>query len=130
MADESVYNDTLETAPSVPKGATAKRASDANAIRKSPLYKKLKSEFRAACARKRFPDGGVGEPCWLCGDSIDYKMGYPHPYSWSLDHAVTVKENPGLAMDPLNFRASHLDCNVGRGTDDPKLDLGTPSEAW
>lgn len=369
------YADTPETAPSAPRGQSAKRASEANALRKSPQFKRLKSEFRAACSRKRWPDGSFGESCWLCGDTIDYafclvpntpvllpdltwqpigslrsgdiviafdeqppgdgqmrkfkparvnstlemtadclevttsdgrqticsdghrwlvlsgktlrwkqaknlnpgdllisvgkvwstdqsreggylagifdgeghigktlrslgfaqlpgpvldrslaalkelsfdyaayprsrdevvnvvirggqweslrllgmvrpsrllekssliwdgaavnKSGaskisvvgvqplgvrtvvaldtsestfiangflshnsYPHPYSWSLDHAITVKENPNLVMDPLNFRASHLDCNVGRGTDDPKLDLGTPSETW
>lgn len=55
---------------------------------------------------------------------------YPHPYSFSLDHAITVKERPELALDPLNFRASHLDCNIARGTDDPKIDIGTPSELW
>lgn len=65
-----------------------------------------------------------------CGRSIDFRLQYPHPYSWSLDHAVTVKEAPQLIMDPNNFRSSCLDCNTERGTDDPKLDLGIPSECW
>jgi hypothetical protein len=124
------YADTPETAPVVARGKSAIRATEAKALRRSPQFKRMKSEFRAACSRKRWPDGGVGEPCWLCGDKIDYRLDYPHPYSWSLDHAITVKENPGLVMDPLNFRSSHLDCNIGRGTDDPKMDIGTPSETW
>lgn len=65
-----------------------------------------------------------------CNSDIDYKLAYPHPYSWSLDHAITVKERPDLLLDPLNFRHSHHDCNQQRGTDDPKLDIGEPSEVW
>ena len=124
------YEDTPESAPSRPRGAATISAQRANDIRKSPAFKKLKVEFRASCSRKRFSDGSTGEPCWLCGTTIDYRLAYPHPYSFSLDHAVTVKERPELAMDPLNFRASHLDCNIARGTDDPKIDIGTPSEVW
>lgn len=129
MTDDP-FNDTLEGAPVAVRGKSQIRAAEANALRKSPQYKKLKAEFRAQCARKRWPDGTIGERCWLCGDAIEYTLDYPHPYSWSLDHAITIKENPALAMDPLNFRPSHLDCNVGRGTDEPKLDLGSPSEVW
>lgn len=124
------YNDTPEGAPSMPRGAATISAQRATEIRKSPQYKKLRQEFRAACARKRFSDGSTGEPCHLCGTEIDYRLSYPHPYAWSLDHALTVKEHPELAMDPLNFRASHHDCNLRRGTDDPTSDIGKPSEIW
>ena len=130
MADEEIFNDTQETAPSLPKGKTALRSEQINQLRHSPQYKRLRSEFRAACSRKRHPDGSFGEPCWLCNGSIDYQLKHPHPYAFSLDHAVTVKENPALMLDPQNFRASHSDCNSGRGTDDPPIDLGVPSEVW
>ena len=126
MVDENLLNDTQETAPSAPKGKTSLRAAEINQLRHSPQYKRLRTEFRAACAWKR-PDR---EPCWLCNGNIDYQLKHPHPYAWSLDHAVTVKENPDLMLDPLNFRAAHSDCNIGRGTDDPPIDLGVPSEVW
>ena len=127
---DSAFDDTQETAPSLPRGKTALRAETINGLRHSPQYKKLRAEFRAACARKRHADGSLGEFCWLCNGAIDYQLKYPHPYSFSLDHAITVKENPDLMLDPLNFRASHSDCNIGRGTDDPPIDMGVPSERW
>lgn len=130
MSDDELFNDTPETAPSLPRGKSSLRAEAINQLRKSPQYKKLRNEFRAACARKRWPDGAIGEPCWLCNGTIDYQLKHPHPYAWTLDHAVTVKENPDLILDPLNFRAAHSDCNLGRGTDDPPIDLGVPSEVW
>lgn len=65
-----------------------------------------------------------------CGGDIDYALKYPHPFSWSLDHAVTVKERPDLLMDRENFRHSHHDCNQIRGTDEPSIDIGKPTESW
>ncbi len=35
-----------------------------------------------------------------------------------------------MRRDPLNFRHSHYDCNIGRGTDEPSIDIGEPSEIW
>jgi hypothetical protein len=125
-----VYQDTKESAPSIPRGKTSLRAEQINQMRHSPQYKKLRNEFRAACARQRHQDGSTGEPCWLCNGTIDYQLKHPHPYAFTLDHAITVKENPDMMMDPLNFRAAHSDCNLGRGTDDPPIDLGVPSEVW
>lgn len=129
MADD-IYDDTQESAPSLPRGKTAMRAEKINQLRHSPQYKRLRNEFRNACARKRHADGTTGEPCWLCNGTIDYQLKHPHPYAFTLDHAVTVKENPDMMLDPLNFRAAHSDCNLGRGTDDPPIDLGVPSEVW
>ena len=127
---ENRFDDTQETEPSKPRGKTALRSAQIEKIRHSPQYKRLRNEFRARCARYRNKDGSTGEPCWLCNGTIDYALSHPHPYAFSLDHAITAKENPDLLMDPLNFRASHADCNMARGTDDPPLDLGVPSETW
>jgi hypothetical protein len=65
-----------------------------------------------------------------CGGDIDYRQPYPHPQGFELDHIITVKDRPDLLMDPLNFGASHHSCNQERGTDDPPLHLGEPSEVW
>ena len=121
--DEYTYLDTMETAPAIPRTQAAISAAEVRELRNGTIFKKLKGDFRATCAREK-------TPCWLCNDDIDYKLDYPHPLSWSLDHAITVKERPDLLSDPLNFRSSHHDCNQRRGTDDPVLDLGTPSETW
>ncbi len=130
MTDAMDFLDTPETAPVVPRTQRSIDAEKVRELRNSPVFKKLKDSFRAECARQRNLDGSVGAPCWLCNGDINYKLQYPHPYSWSLDHAVTVKENPNLLMDRENFRASHLDCNIARGTDDPPIDIGKPSEMW
>jgi uncharacterized membrane protein len=99
------------------------RAVDMVASRTSQEYRLARAEFRAACEK-------VQEPCWLCHAPIDYRLVYPHPDSWSLEHKKTVKEHPELFMDRENWAAAHLDCNTRRGTDEPHLDLGIPSRVW
>lgn len=124
------YDDTPEGAPAVPRSHTSIKADEIKKIRSSSEYRRLREDFRQTCARARQIDGTIGEPCWLCNGDIDYKLAHPHPYAWSLDHAITVKEDPSRILDPLNFRASHYDCNIERGSSEPKLDLGVPSERW
>lgn len=86
-------------------------------------YRDLKAEFRDECDDQQ-------QPCWLCNRPINYSLEHPHPESFSVDHAKTVKEHPELGDDPLNFRPSHLVCNQRRGDEDPHIDIGEPSEAW
>ncbi len=128
--DEAALSDTPETAPVVPRTQRSVDAAKVRELRNSSKYKALKDKFRADCARQRNPDGTTGAPCGLCSDVIDYKLQYPHPFSFSADHKVTVKENPGLLMDANNLQATHLDCNLGRGSDDAPIELGEPSESW
>ena len=128
--DESALNDTLETAPVMPRTQRAIDAEKVRELRNSTTYKKLRADFRAEGARQRNPDGSIGAPCWLCNGDVDYRLEYPHPWSWSADHAITVKENPSLLMDKNNLRHSHHTCNQARGTDDPIIDLGIPSEVF
>jgi hypothetical protein len=66
----------------------------------------------------------------LCGGAIDYRLKFPHPTSWSLDHVAPVTEKPALALNPGNFRSAHLDCNNHRQTGAPAIELGVPSEIW
>lgn len=86
-------------------------------------YRKLKADFRAQCEATQ-------AICWLDNRPIDYSLTFPHPDSFSVDHAQTVKERPDLAMDPLNFRPAHLHCNTQRGDSKPHIQIGQPSEAW
>jgi hypothetical protein len=124
-----LYEDTPETAPIVRSRAQIATA-EIRRIRSSHAYQDAVARFRLECSIHRNEDGTVGARCWLDGDPIDYRLAYPHPLSFSTDHAIPVKEAPHLMLDPMNFRPSHLDCNCRRGTDEPALDLGTPSEVW
>jgi len=124
-----VYDDTPEGAPALPKGRAQVKSAELRAIRSSHKYQKLRADFRFL-EEHRWVNGKEGAPCWLCGGDIDYRLSYPHPYSWSLDHAVAVKHDPSKILDTNNFRSSHHDCNQERGSDDPKLDIGVPSEIW
>lgn len=75
-------------------------------------YKQLKRDFRKDCEHH-----GLG--CWLCPQPIDYTLKWPHPESFTVDHAKPVSKFPELADDPLNFRPAHLVCNQMRGTTTP-----------
>jgi hypothetical protein len=66
----------------------------------------------------------------LCGQPIDYRLKFPHPRSWSLDHAIPIKDNPALMLNAGNFRSAHYDCNARLGTDEPPIEMGSPSECW
>jgi hypothetical protein len=123
------FDDTPEGAPPVPRTMASIAAHEVRRIRSSHQYQALRAQFRND-EEHRWIDGKMGAPCWLCGGDIDYRLQYPHPYSWSLDHAVPVHHQPELLMDVNNFRSSHHDCNQQRGTDEPGLDIGVPSEIW
>jgi 5-methylcytosine-specific restriction endonuclease McrA len=69
-------------------------------------------------------------PCWLCGQPIDYRLTWPDPASFSVDHAVPRSVDLRLAEDPANLRPAHLRCNTSRGPRTPKPALGTTSRPW
>lgn len=130
--DDSGDLDTTVFTEGRPELTYDKAAVDA--IRNSWEYKNQRANFRATCANMKvpLPDGSIsnGAPCWLCGGAIDYRLKWPHPESWSLEHIKTVKEAPELILDMTNWASAHLDCNQRRGTDEAFLDIGEPSEIW
>lgn len=91
--------------------------------RSTHLHKQLKAGFRVECKDR-------DEECWLCFRRIDYSLEYPHPESFSVDHAMPTSTHPELGNDVNNFRPSHLVCNQMRGDEEPHLDIGEPSEVW
>jgi hypothetical protein len=125
----NVYDDTPETAPRVQSMLPSKGAAT-RTLRSSTDYKKAREQFLYQARHHRNPDGSWGQHCWLCGEPIDYRLRFPHPRSWSLDHVIAVTENAALALNPGNFRSAHLDCNNHRQTGEPPIELGSPSEAW
>jgi hypothetical protein len=124
-----IYDDTPETAPKV-KSQLPSRGAAVRTMRTSTEYQKSREEFLFRAKHHRNPDGTNGQPCWLCGQPIDYRLRFPHPRSWSLDHAIPISDNPRLMLNPSNFRSAHLDCNGHRQNDEPRIDLGEPSEIW
>ena len=125
----NIYDDTPETAPRIQTPLGVKTAA-IRAVRESHQYKGARDQYRFRAAAHHNPDGSKGEHCWLCGEPIDYRLRSPHPRSWSLDHAIPVKEQPALMLNPRNFRSAHRECNDHRGTDAPRIELGEPSEIW
>jgi 5-methylcytosine-specific restriction endonuclease McrA len=123
------YADTPETAPRF-QSAIGARAAAVREFRKGAEYQNAREKYRIRAKAKHNPDGTKGEKCWLCGEPVDYRLKFPHPRSWSLDHAIPIKENPALALNPANWRSAHLDCNEYRGSGEPPIDLGVPSEYW
>jgi len=85
--------------------------------------KKVKAEFREACAQ-------VNAPCWLCGQPIDYLAAPNTPDSFDADHFYPQSTHPELAEDPNNLRPSHCSCNRSRKDGQPSPELGSLSEAW
>jgi 5-methylcytosine-specific restriction endonuclease McrA len=120
--DETTYEDTPEAAP-LRYGNARPHAAKINQIRHSYAYKRKRELFRKECQLKK-------AVCHLCGGDIDYRLREPHPYSWNLDHVKPVQDHPELIMEIGNWAASHRDCNIRRGTDEPALDLGVPSRVW
>ena len=125
----SIWDDTPETAPKIQSTLPSKDAAK-RAMRSSKEYQNAREQYKTQAKAHHNPDGTKGEKCWLCGEAIDYRLKFPHPRSWSLDHVIPVKENPALMLNSSNFRSAHLDCNNHRQSDAPAIDLGTPSEIW
>lgn len=70
-------------------------------------------------------------PCCRCGQRIDYRLRYPDPQSFSVDHyPYPLSTHPHLAEEPTNLAPAHLHCNKVAGNRAPLPGLGTTSEAW
>lgn len=127
---DSIYDDLPEDEPpwrpkpSQPSGQPRppgqRRRSDGPDRR---LYRNLRAMFRTQCMARR-------EPCWLCGEPIEYDRVYPDPMAWELDHAEPVALAPQLELEPSNWRASHSCHNRARATSAVVSEYGESSEAW
>jgi hypothetical protein len=132
---DDIYDDTPEGEPRPPdpfrKTQRVKPPGEPD-IRSTAMYQTLRFQFRAQCAAHRNDDGTYGKPCWICKSPINYHLKYPHRMSWSLDHAIGVRLAPERALDPRNFRPSHLHCNKSRERklEDERCSIGVPSESW
>lgn len=92
-----------------------------NPLRSGRRYDTERYKFLGVCEQHQ-------TPCWLCGQSIDYKAPAQHPRAFELDHAQPVSTHPELAYEPTNFRASHSQCNRSRG--DTHIAVGARGSCW
>jgi 5-methylcytosine-specific restriction endonuclease McrA len=129
MNIQDVYNDCPEGEPRVRSTLPSKGAA-IRKLRSSLEYQNVRKQYRSRAKAHHNPDGTKGEPCWICGQPVDYRLKWPHPRSWSLDHVIPVSDNPALLLNPSNFRSAHCDCNNHRQTGEPPIELGEPSEIW
>lgn len=89
----------------------------------SRRYKQhLYPDFRKHCEQTQ-------QPCWLCGQPIDYT---PHSQDrFELDHYHPASKRPDLLEDPANFRPSHATCNRTRSNNTITTTItGTQSRNW
>lgn len=52
--------------------------------------------------------------CHLCGEPIPNHVHNHHPRAYQLDHVLTVRSHPELALSRDNVAPSHRQCNAWR----------------
>jgi 5-methylcytosine-specific restriction endonuclease McrA len=95
------------------------------------------SVYRAFREERRLAWRAVNAPCALCGqDDIDYD-GPPFnrndpatAKSCEMDHKISRKRAPHLALEPSNAQPSHALCNRNKGSGDARAGIGVRSEEW
>lgn len=96
----------------------------AEITRSSREMQKLTNEFKEKCR-------GEDAVCWLCLEPIGYDGdGTIDDFAFHLDHFWPWGKFPHLRADRSNFRASHRLCNIRRGEDMPRPELGRQSRDW
>lgn len=76
-------------------------------------------------------DRAKSAPCHICGQRIDYSLGYSTGRdAYEADHLVDVSNHPELALLPENVGASHQRCNRARGKKAGIDNLGNRSRDW
>jgi hypothetical protein len=98
------YDDTVESEPA---DWTTPRRKGSN-VRSGTAYRQLQAQFREHCRLHRNPDGTYGLGCWQCPRPMDYRLQYPHPYSFSLDHDLSIRSHPELAAELGQLQARPL----------------------
>lgn len=90
----------------------------------SRQYRELRAELKAQWQ-------AVNAPCCICGhNDIDYDGEPNQPDSFELQHIISRKRRPDLALDPRNCGPSHLRCNRSLGARDARPTIGENTEDW
>jgi 5-methylcytosine-specific restriction endonuclease McrA len=82
-------------------------------------------------AEKKATWKAVNAPCALCGQrTIEYDAPANTPLAFEMDHRISRKRRPDLAMVDSNVQPSHHSCNRRKSSGDAPLDLGPMDEQW
>lgn len=68
--------------------------------------------------------------CGLCGGIVDKTLPWPHPMSKSVDHIISRKVAPHLALVRSNVQLAHLVHNQQKGDGEAKQERTPTSRAW
>jgi hypothetical protein len=60
----------------------------------------------------------IDAPCGICGGPIDYTISGRWPMGCSVDHGLSVKDYPSLALSGAALRVVHTKCNTARANKD------------
>ena len=73
----------------------------------------------------------VNAPCCICGQAdIEYDGEPNQSNSFELQHIISRKRRPDLALDPNNCGPSHVRCNRAQGAGNARPTIGENTEDW
>lgn len=71
------------------------------------------------------------EPCFFCGNPIDLRLKYPHPWSHTVHHVIPKRVAPERVFDTTNMRSAHSRCNkTGTAAMPPATTRRVNSRVW
>ena len=89
---------------------------------------------RSAIVQRRDEARANNEPCWLCGQEIDWSLldagdtthdGFPE-----VDHVLPLSKFPQYAADQGNMKPAHRGCNNKRSATMTASGIGRSSRDW
>ncbi|MFF2631973.1 HNH endonuclease [Microbacterium sp. NPDC058021] len=90
----------------------------------SAAYQRMRAEMKAQWQP-------INAACALCGQAtIDWDGPRNAPESFELDHKISRKRRPDLALDPSNAQPSHCRCNRSKGAGTATPAIGETTEEW
>lgn len=93
-------------------------------VRQTRKYREWRAEKKAAWQ-------AANAACALCGQrTIRYEGASNLPDSFEMDHKVSIKRRPDLAMMDSNVQPTHHRCNRGKSAGDSSPGLGEMDEEW
>jgi 5-methylcytosine-specific restriction endonuclease McrA len=86
-------------------------------------YREFRAQMKAIWQAQR-------RPCSCCGHPIDYDGEPNQPDSFELDHIISRKKRPDLALDPTNAQPMRSECNRRKGAGAMRPTIGENTEDW
>lgn len=94
-----------------------------NGVIQSRQYREFRAQMKDIWSAQ-------GRTCAADGQPIDYDGPPNEPDSFELDHIISRKARPDLALDPTNAQPMHVRCNRVKGAGTMKPAMGENTEDW